>query len=63
MNTSYDQFEVLLRETDHLKNVEFLANLAQLAVGSESAQRNSIADRSHKVSTETNKRRRKRAYF
>lgn len=34
VNASYDQFEAMLHDDDHVKNVEFLANLAQLLVNS-----------------------------
>ena len=34
LNASYDQFEAMLREDEHVKNVEFLANLQQLLVNS-----------------------------
>jgi hypothetical protein len=34
LNADYDQFEAMLREHEHVKNVEFLANLAQLLVNS-----------------------------
>lgn len=34
LNASYDQFEAMLCNDEHVKNVEFLANLAQLLVNS-----------------------------
>lgn len=34
LNASYDQFEAMLSDDEHVKNVEFLANLGQLLVNS-----------------------------
>lgn len=34
LNASYDQFEAMLRDDEHVKNIEFLSNLAQLLFNS-----------------------------